>query len=279
MSVAAFFAFTEERARIQQRRVRDPDRSAPWTSDATLATYRFCNVRREDDRVTRWLVENWYGPHAGDEPHRLWFAAFVARRAVNWPDTLEEVGFPGPRWDKHAFRARLRGRLDRGEKTFNSAYRIPTGGCPAGRLPEAIAEIAGAAWARRREFDAVDRTLAAVTAFTATMRACGPFYGYQVALDLMTTPVLSRAADRATYAAVGPGSARGLNRVFGRPLNARVRQDEGLEEVLVLCEAQRMYWPSGELPQLRACDVEHSLCEFDKYERIRAGEGQMRRFA
>lgn len=30
----------------------------PWTDDVVLLNYRFCNVRREYDRESRWLVEN-----------------------------------------------------------------------------------------------------------------------------------------------------------------------------------------------------------------------------
>jgi hypothetical protein len=34
-------------------------------------------------------------------------------------------------------------------------------------------------------------------------------------------------------------------------------------------------WPK-DWPKLEMRDVEHTLCEFDKYERVKAGEGQMR---
>ncbi len=32
--------------------------SAPWTEDVVLRNYRFCNVRREHDRESRWLIRN-----------------------------------------------------------------------------------------------------------------------------------------------------------------------------------------------------------------------------
>jgi hypothetical protein len=41
----------------------------------------FCSVRREDDRVSRWIAENWRDPHA-DDPN-LSFAMTVAR-ARKW---------------------------------------------------------------------------------------------------------------------------------------------------------------------------------------------------
>src|SRR5437762_946187 len=65
----------------------------PWTTDLILATYRFCNVHREDDRVTVWLRQNWREPHAADPD--LWFAMVIARH-LNLPDSLAEVGYPVP---------------------------------------------------------------------------------------------------------------------------------------------------------------------------------------
>lgn len=40
----------------------------PWTEDPILKAYRFCNVRREDDTVTKWIAENIRKPY---EKHRM----------------------------------------------------------------------------------------------------------------------------------------------------------------------------------------------------------------
>ena len=47
------FYWVAERERIRVR--KESGQPFPWTDDPILATYRFCNVRREDDRVTIWV--------------------------------------------------------------------------------------------------------------------------------------------------------------------------------------------------------------------------------
>jgi hypothetical protein len=100
----------QEREAIRLRRATGQLR--PWTNDPILDSWSFCNVRREDDRVTCWIAVNWREPHANDQD--LFFAMAVAR-LVNWPDTLAELGYPVP-WDREHFITTLRARAGRGEK-------------------------------------------------------------------------------------------------------------------------------------------------------------------
>ena len=79
----AVYWITEREAIRKRREAGEP---APWTTDPILAAYRFCNVWREDDAVTRHIAWTWRDPYS-DDPH-LWFAMTVAR-LINWPDTLD----------------------------------------------------------------------------------------------------------------------------------------------------------------------------------------------
>jgi len=58
----------KEREKI--RLAKDAGDSKPWTDDVILQSYRFCNVRRMDDKVSQWLLNNWYKPYRG-HPHML----------------------------------------------------------------------------------------------------------------------------------------------------------------------------------------------------------------
>ena len=78
--VTPLLYFIGERERIRIRRANGEP--PPWTDDPILREWSFCNVRREDDRVTRWIAEDWRVPHV-DDPD-LWFAMVIAR-FVNWP--------------------------------------------------------------------------------------------------------------------------------------------------------------------------------------------------
>src|SRR5687767_14084675 len=57
----AFFAFM--RAREKLRIAKESGRPWPWSGDPILNTYKFTNVKRENDRTTRWIRANWTGPN------------------------------------------------------------------------------------------------------------------------------------------------------------------------------------------------------------------------
>ena len=96
----------------------------------------------------------------------------------------------------------------------------------------------------------------------------------------MHTPHLWPASDRNEWCPVGPGARRGLNRLHGRPTSMAVSVRDApserrfLEEMVALHEA---LWRAEEEwcreLDIELHDVQFQLCEFDKYERIRRGEG------
>lgn len=117
----------------------------------------------------------------------------------------------------------------------------------------------------------------------------GVFHSYEIVTDLRWTHLLSRAPDIHTWANPGPGCKRGLNRVFGRDKKEKWdNQEQILEHMDILLEESQRQWPEFAhrardwYPRLKTPlewemrDVEHTLCEFDKYERARLGEGRPR---
>ena len=122
MRIADLTAFITARHAIYV--ARQQEYSKPWTRDPILQQYRFCNVYRELDTVTQWIASNWRDPNREHED--LWFAMAVARW-VNWPETLEAIGFPLP-WYPEAFLEAIYARKDKGEKVWTGAYMIGTQG-------------------------------------------------------------------------------------------------------------------------------------------------------
>ena len=114
----------------------------------------------------------------------------------------------------------------------------------------------------------------------------GPFMSYEVVTDLRHTRYLSRARDIYTWANAGPGAIRGLNRLYGRDINARPRPEQTNAEMLELMndlndlddpDFNEIFGePSDVSPRFEMRDIEHSLCEHDKYQRVKNGEGKMR---
>jgi hypothetical protein len=118
----------------------------------------------------------------------------------------------------------------------------------------------------------------------------GPFHAYEIVTDLRWTYLLGKATDIHVWANPGPGCKRGLNRVMGRDKKAKVWENREalLNEMDIILEASGDYWLDfahkmrDKFPRLKTPlewemrDVEHTLCEFDKYERARSGEGRPR---
>ena len=119
----------------------------------------------------------------------------------------------------------------------------------------------------------------------------GPFHSYEIVTDLRHTALLDRAPDVMTWANPGPGARRGLNRVGGRKVSDHsASRGQMIDEMRwMLARSQDVsLWPEcvidtkkvwlydHEWPTWEMRDVEHTLCEFDKMERVRLGEGRPR---
>lgn len=283
----------------------------PWTADPILREYRFCNVYRELDTVTIWIREHVREPFA-DHPW-LWFMLCIARR-INWPATLEELmADKRGAWPIEANPFRRRGnavssagsvmwrpermievldaRTARGEQVYTGAYMIT-----ARVGPEHIGVTKSRAtavdnllplWQKAATIEPhLHGTLRA--AFLALLRqgfAWGPFMTYEVVTDLRHTRYLHDAPDIYSWANAGPGAIRGLNRLYGRPLTDLPSPGQMCDEmaaILDMMNSRSATWAECAWPRkkgwerLELRDIEHSLCEFDKHQRVLLGEGRPR---
>jgi len=69
---------------------------------------------------------------------------------------------------------------------------------------------------------------------------------------------------------------RGLNRVLGRPVNAAWTDEEWLRELQRLHADIAPKIKNSMMPGMHAQDLQGCLCEWDKIERVRLGEGTPR---
>lgn len=276
-AVRRFFTFMNERHEIYLRRQRGDD--WPWTEDTILQTYRFCNIFRELDIVTIWIRENWREPYADHE--NLWFAMAMARQ-INWPDTLAEIGFP-KKWDPERVHEILELRKERGEKIYTGAY-IVTGGLGGPKIEQTVWKVLDPLYKDPPKFvyrkKHKDNTLEDCNEQLRQHTGFGTFMSYEVITDLRHTRYLDEASDIMTWANPGPGAKRGINRMLGLPVKLRqeVKVDEYIEFMRKLLHHSktRRHELSSDFPDLELRDIEHTLCEFDKYERVRKGQGRPR---
>lgn len=96
----------------------------------------------------------------------------------------------------------------------------------------------------------------------------------ELAEDLKHTRVLGHAYDRCVWTNTGPGALRGLARLHHTRPVSEIRA-LALDYILGILNDQDK-WRGSHVPQLDAHDVEMSLCEFDKYCRVKFGEGRPR---
>lgn len=270
MRVEELVAFIIKRHNIYlARRAGKPK---PWTDDPILQRYRFCNVYRELDTVTQWIANNWREPYAG-HPH-LWFNMVIAR-LLNWPETLEELGYT-EKWNPASFSDLLNDRASHRGKVFSGAYIVSTNGVNMGK-PEYLAEhVLTPLWnARSGISPQLGETLAQWHAGLMRFNGMGSFLTAQVVADMKYVEPLKGAEDWFTFAASGPGSRRGLNRVTGRPVDAPWKETAWHATLGHLQADVNKRLPKS-WEKLHAQDLQNCLCEFDKYERTRLGEGRPR---
>jgi hypothetical protein len=275
-AVERFFEFICKREALRLR--KETGAPWPWSDDEILNTYKFTNVKREHDRTTRWMRHNWTGPNERRPAGEIIFNCALFRYFGTW-EFAEAVGWQR-RWEPRELISIARRRSALGQRVFTGAYIIPTLG-HRGPKSEAVAQLVlTPLWKAREELGRVAVQSQSWRATAEQMRRLPGFGGTgfmtkEVLQDTMHTPVLSGAIDRNTWCPAGPGARRGLNRLSERELRTLVPEAQLLAEMLSLFERGSDVVPSW-MPALELHDIQFQLCEFDKYERVRTGQGRPR---
>lgn len=251
----AYLRWATERERIRFR--KETGKAWPWTTDPILRDNSFCNVCRRDDRTTVFIKAAILDPFV---THPQFVQIVAAARLLNLPATLLALNnlgvFKEPNIDFDLMVAALRKRAADGEKNFSPAYmvRSETGMDKPQYVRHVVEPI---------ECHALDYT--SRQRFTESLseyRGFSSFLAGQVAADLSYTRVGHLWADNDSWAPLGPGAVRGMNRCLGREPEAKLTVEEYLgygreafEKVKLLVN-----------PNVDFHDVASNvMCETDKY--------------
>jgi len=254
-----FIKFITERELIRVRRERGYD--APWTDDPILRTGYFCNVRREDDKVTRWITDNWVKPNAEDPD--MWFAMTVARN-LNLPETLSAVGYPVP-WNPDNFLKALEKRKEEKQRIYNGAYMIRSSRTN-GKMKAyyQVEKQFTPAWEKREKLrPRKGDTLDDYFNLLIPEHGFGHFLSGQIIADLKHVSPLRSARDWFTWCIPGPGSQQGLNALVGKELLSTWKPYAFRQAVNELQIYVNRRWDLTE--PLDAQNIQNCLCEFSKY--------------
>lgn len=271
LTIERHFAFMRERYSIMLR--RQGGHPGPWTDDPILHQYRFTNIRREDDRTTRWFADNVRHLHPGNIQSTL--LNTVIFRWFNRIETAQALLGAGlfHNWDASKTEDVLRGR----KPIVTGAYVIKT--------PDGMDKLKGVLWCIENArgslpmladmWELPGTTLQAACEDLMELPYLGGFMAHQLVADLKYTPLLSAAPDRFTWAYPGPGTARGVSRMlYGDPKAINPGSEKGRKEILsclrkVLLVSQRgVLWPAA-WPALEMSDISNTFCEVDKYWRVK----------
>lgn len=249
--------FIHERVAMAVR--RNQGQEPPWTEDAILRQYRFCNVYREWDPVTRF-IKDWLG----ESTDHLEARAALARY-INNPLTLEAIGSCS-QWNEQQVLSELKVHREQGHRVFNPAYIVSTNGIAMDKLEYVVQLVTRV---HEQVHLSGDETLAEAAKMFQAVRGVGGFMAGQIIGDLKHKEVLLPAEDWMTWCIPGPGSQRGLNRVLDKPLSKKWNVNDFIEEISILCDT---LLPVLKVPHsIDAQNMQNCLCEFDKY--VRAIEG------
>lgn len=271
-----FIYWIKERHAIYER--RQAGEPKPWTNDEVLQNYFFTNPYRENDKVTAWFRETIRNPLRN---HRDVIFATVAFRWFNLPETgnrLWDLGLLRS-WEPRDVLQLLCPLRDRGEKIFTGAFMINS---PAGEPKlEAIVRRVSRVWEARSRLPYQSRSMEDYHRRLTEFDGLGGFMAYEVVCDLRWTKVLEAATDKLTWCNPGPGCIRGLYRIAGEEITNKSNSTspprpkdwlDRMKRLLGLVQKRLTAMPPFEMRE-----IEHSLCEFDKYSRALAGDGRLKR--
>ena len=296
-----FFWYARERYSVFLKKNAGEPR--PWTEDYYLDRFKFCNVFREDDRTTIWLREN----VREKLPVRELLMATIVFRWFNRIETGEAIfverdylGDGRSAWE-HFWETRDVDKLRIAILAHNGTGPYVTGayciiGMPNMSKLDGILACIDQVMTYPSPSDIsadlpnlhhTDLTYALLSTlgrirleqvwdwFRRYPRS-GDFMAYEIVTDLNHTPgLMATAPDVMTWANAGPGAIRGLNRIHGRELERKLTKEASNLEMQTLLAASQAHWPI-EWPKWDMRTVEHTLCEFDKYQRLLKNEGKVK---
>jgi hypothetical protein len=194
----------------------------------------------------------------------------------------EQHGWVYDKWDTEKTKKIIEDRLDKKQRTFTGAYIITNQGISAPKKDVVVDEFLVPIWKNK---NAIAENAAHYQTLQKTHEKLGEYKGwggggfmaYEVVSDLNYTSVLNKATDRYTWANAGPGAIRGINRIEGANLKRSMKPEISNQKMQKILNLKYVYTAENiDVASVDMRTIEHSLCEWDKYERVRLNQGRPR---
>lgn len=269
---------------------REAGQPKPWTEDKILQSEYFCNVNREDDKVTKWIRANWkHGPIENDELNngepctgKTFAAAITAARLFNLPATLAEFRQPVDNcfevWLEHLQNV-VDDRKFEELKVWNGAYIVSTHGKKMDKGAYCIQIIKDVynAWKDTIGELRFSDPILLHKAHQELMKVHGisSFMAAQIIADLKNTEghPFFHARDKWDFCASGPGSLRGLSWFF----ETKITNKDFSACIVEAYQAIEFELEDDIIEILDMQNLQNCFCEYDKYMRVLNEVGRSKR--
>lgn len=263
------FYWVREREKARQN--KEAGKLKPWSLDPIIQTVRFCNIRRMDDKVSKWLIEHWYLPNV---PQKQLLANAAMARLINWPDSLSIMAKHklNKKWNKEKAGPVLR-EIRASGKLFTGAYII-NGLSGQDKVTTVIDQFQEA---YEHPFLVDPSSMERTHKQLQQLSGIGSFISGQIVADLRHVWEGSWV-DKLSWAPLGPGSRRGIAWLLGW---------DGIEQLKSLPVEEFQMYMAGLMQefkrrvpkifaerQLEMHDLQNCLCETDKFLRIKHSTGR-----
>ena len=272
-TIEQFFKWINDRHYIYCERAAGKPK--PWTDDPIFLDWKFTNVFRQLDTGTvvlhDYIVKGWEAKY-GDRRTFLW--NIIWYRLFNYWEHAKNVGFVVERQSLYDY---LRLRWKQGKKVFTSCHMYPGESCR--NKVETYIDACETAWEQTPKIlIALNKnTMESVFNEILLIKWIGPFLAYEITCDIRFTKLFNKTPlDVLTWTNIGGGAKRGLKRLGLSCSILSMRSLLKISEIHLDKHVINHLLDNGVYPPFELREVEHSLCEFDKYERIRTGQGRPR---
>jgi hypothetical protein len=247
------------------RKKKEANLPAPWSDNPVMQTVYFCNVNREDDKVTKWIRDNWF-----DNEDGYYELAIITARTFNSPSILSDFGQPDAEnindWLDNLLPT-IEVRKSKNLGVWGGAYMVATGGKKVDKGEFCVNNIKKVANDLHKMHNVT--SLRSMHKVLMSFDGIGEFLSAQIIADLKNTPnhKLYQANDWSTFSSPGPGSLRGLSWFFETSVT-RSKYQEKIKEAYNILEFEL---EEDILNFLCFQNLQNCFCEYDKFMRVSEG--------
>lgn len=293
-----FFHLMYERQMIWKRRFINHE-EAPWTTDAILANYKFCNLYRELDRSCQWEIRNIIMDKSLDLKNLVW--KILVYRTFNNPETfargLGKWSNGIPDFDDYnidEFAEHIDSIRADGVNPFTSAYSIAGSIVIGESLDDQYTKtVIPAIHNSLNVLMAIVENATApeqIISFLMTIPGVSSFLSHEYYQDFTYIPIYSDKSfmkfDQNDYTNLGPGSNQGVRLLFpGLKPAERISsysylqklaaeklrtlgEERGDCEIYAAWDKDLESYVLSDEYNLSLNQIEGALCEFSKYYRL-----------